>query len=235
MPRFPRRRPTAPVCTPSSHSAASDENVGPASARSCTAACPLLWAASHESTSARSWEVSDHALRRLVPSHRPVEDPWLTLAEFAEAMRVRPVTVRWWIAKGQLAATRGGQRKWLVRRSELERMLAQGQGLTPAAAVVAPPPAPAGWTVGSDVPEEVLADQTEQGADFEQSDREQWLALASYEWDVALELSRMAPPMPGSWLVFGQSHRRQLDRRRRSESAWARRTSRGPRSRARVV
>src|SRR5580698_4283236 len=55
----------------------------------------------------------------------PHDDPWLTVAEFAQEMRVRPVTVRAWIAKGQLKATRAGQRKWLVRRSELARMLEQ--------------------------------------------------------------------------------------------------------------
>ncbi len=53
----------------------------------------------------------------------PAADPWLTVAEFAEATRVRPVTVRSWIAKGQLKATRSGRRKWLIRRSELDRML----------------------------------------------------------------------------------------------------------------
>src|SRR5665213_2894882 len=55
------------------------------------------------------------------------DDPWMTIAEFAAEMRVRPVTVRAWIAKGQLRATRAGQRKWLVRRSELTRMLEQGE------------------------------------------------------------------------------------------------------------
>ena len=45
------------------------------------------------------------------------DDPWMTVAEFAEAMRMRPVTVRSWITKGQLKATRAGQRKWLVRRT----------------------------------------------------------------------------------------------------------------------
>jgi excisionase family DNA binding protein len=52
------------------------------------------------------------------------DDPWLTLAEIAEEMRVNPATVRLWVSRGRLKATRAGQRKLLVRRSELDRMLA---------------------------------------------------------------------------------------------------------------
>ena len=57
----------------------------------------------------------------------PVDDadPWLTLAEIAAELRVNPATVRLWISRGQLDATRPGRRKLLVRRSELDRMLAQ--------------------------------------------------------------------------------------------------------------
>jgi excisionase family DNA binding protein len=51
------------------------------------------------------------------------DDPWLTLAEIAEELRVNPATVRLWVRKGQLEATRAGMRKLIVRRSELERML----------------------------------------------------------------------------------------------------------------
>jgi excisionase family DNA binding protein len=54
---------------------------------------------------------------------RAPDDPWLTVAEFAEALRVRPVTVRSWISKGDLQATRAGRRKWLIRESEIARML----------------------------------------------------------------------------------------------------------------
>jgi excisionase family DNA binding protein len=52
------------------------------------------------------------------------DDPWLTLAEIAEELRVNPATVRLWVRKGQLEATRAGMRKLIVRRSELDRMLA---------------------------------------------------------------------------------------------------------------
>src|SRR2546421_4180947 len=54
----------------------------------------------------------------------PAEDSWLTLAEIAEELRVNPATVRLWVSRGRLKATRAGQRKLLVRRSELDRMLA---------------------------------------------------------------------------------------------------------------
>jgi excisionase family DNA binding protein len=52
------------------------------------------------------------------------DDPWLTLAEIAKELRVNPATVRLWVSRGRLRALRAGQRKLLVRRSELERMLA---------------------------------------------------------------------------------------------------------------
>ena len=55
---------------------------------------------------------------------REATDPWLTLAEIAEELRVNPSTVRLWVTKGQLEASRAGVRKWIVRRSDLERMLA---------------------------------------------------------------------------------------------------------------
>ena len=54
---------------------------------------------------------------------REAADPWLTLAEIAEELRVNPATVRQWVSKGQLKASRAGVRKWIVRRSDLDRML----------------------------------------------------------------------------------------------------------------
>ena len=122
----------------------------------------------------------------------PREDPWMTIAEFAEEMRVRPVTVRSWIAKGQLKATRSGQRKWLVRRSELARMLGQDGGS--AAATPAPPAPPAVSPDPDDYPPEVWERLI---ADWEAQERErqeQGYAEAHYEWEIALEQSRMAPP-----------------------------------------
>lgn len=55
------------------------------------------------------------------------QDPWLTLAEIAQELRVSAATVRLWVSQGRLGATRAGARKWLVRRSELERMIGEDQ------------------------------------------------------------------------------------------------------------
>lgn len=59
------------------------------------------------------------------------DDPWLTVAEIADELRVNPATVRLWISKGLLAATRIGMRKLLVRRSDLDYMLAGRRGPAP--------------------------------------------------------------------------------------------------------
>lgn len=58
------------------------------------------------------------------PDPADEHDPWLTLAEIAKELRVNPATVRLWVRRGRLKAMRAGQRKLLVRRSELDRMLA---------------------------------------------------------------------------------------------------------------
>lgn len=116
----------------------------------------------------------------------------MTVAEFADAMRVRPVTVRSWITKGQLAATRAGQRKWLVRRSELARMLGQGGG--PGAVPPPPTPPPVDRPDPEDYPPEVWDRLVEEAAQHEREQLDQDYAFAEYEWDIALEQSRMAPP-----------------------------------------
>lgn len=126
------------------------------------------------------------------PERNVQDDPWMTIAEFAEEMRVRPVTVRSWIAKGQLKATRAGQRKWLVRRSELARMLELDDGST----APHPPPVPARVERPDpdDYPPEVLKRLID---DAEAQSRERQAldyAMADYEWEIALEHSRMAPP-----------------------------------------
>jgi excisionase family DNA binding protein len=123
----------------------------------------------------------------------PHDDPWMTVAEFAQEMRVRPVTVRSWIAKGQLKATRAGQRKWLVRRSELARILEQGEGVT---ALPPPPPVlrPAEFLEPDDRPPEVWDRIAEEAVKEGRERQEQDYAMASYEWEIALEQSRMAPP-----------------------------------------
>ncbi|MEO8968851.1 MAG: helix-turn-helix domain-containing protein [Solirubrobacteraceae bacterium] len=126
------------------------------------------------------------------PDPNPHDDPWLTVAEFAQEMRVRPVTVRSWIAKGQLKATRAGQRKWLVRRSELARMLEQGEGVM--ALPAAPALRPAEFLEPDDRPPEVWDRIAEEAVADERERQEQDYAMASYEWEIALEQSRMAPP-----------------------------------------
>jgi excisionase family DNA binding protein len=126
------------------------------------------------------------------PEPNPHHDPWMTVAEFAQEMRVRPVTVRSWIAKGQLRATRAGQRKWLVRRSELARMLEQGDDVT----ALPPPPAlrPAEFLEPDDRPPEVWDRMAEEAVEEERERQDRDYAMASYEWEIALEQSRMAPP-----------------------------------------
>lgn len=122
----------------------------------------------------------------------PPDDPWMTIAEFAEELRVRPVTVRSWIAKGQISATRAGQRKWLVRRSEVERML--GQDANPVPAIPPPLSSPLRRSGPLEYPDEVPGQMAARAAEDERGDRERWFAMASYEWEVALDQSRMAPP-----------------------------------------
>ena len=126
------------------------------------------------------------------PEPDPHDDPWMTIAEFAEEMRVRPVTVRSWIAKGQLKATRAGQRKWLVRRSELARMLDQGDGST----ALHPPPNPPRVELADpdDYPPEIWERLTEEAEARARERQGQDYAIADYEWEIALEQSRMAPP-----------------------------------------
>ena len=116
----------------------------------------------------------------------------MTIAEFAEEMRVRPVTVRSWIAKGQLKATRAGQRKWLVRRSELARMLELDDGST----ATRPPPLapPLELPELDDRPPEIWDQMTEQAETQARERRGQEYLMADYEWEIALEQSRMAPP-----------------------------------------
>jgi len=120
------------------------------------------------------------------------DDPWMTVAEFADAMRMRPVTVRSWITKGQLKATRAGQRKWLVRRSELTRMLDAGD-----APSVPPPPVTAseeGWQPDETVPPELDDLAYEEWVGRRRQQLATDVSMAAYEWEIALEQSRMAPP-----------------------------------------
>ncbi|MGO9498150.1 MAG: helix-turn-helix domain-containing protein [Solirubrobacteraceae bacterium] len=119
----------------------------------------------------------------------PEDDPWLTLAEIAEELRMSPATIRSWISKGTLRAMRAGQRKWLVRRSELDRMLAGADTAGPddphdapdwrAFDTIAPPHRSPHWTD----PEAV--EHVSPGG---------WLGFVESTWRDALRASVMAPP-----------------------------------------
>ncbi len=64
----------------------------------------------------------------------PENDPWLTVKQVAEQLQMNPQTIRIWIEKGKLSAVRPGTRRWLVRQSEVDRML----GAQPPAGDAAP-------------------------------------------------------------------------------------------------
>jgi excisionase family DNA binding protein len=121
----------------------------------------------------------------------PEDDPWLTLAEIAEELRMSPATIRSWISKGTLRAMRAGQRKWLVRRSELDRMLA-GED------VIGPDDQPGGpgWRFSDTIAAPHRSPHWSDEARDHVS-RSGWLGAAETEWREALRASAMAPPDPG--------------------------------------
>ncbi len=125
------------------------------------------------------------------PEVGPSEDPWLTIAEIAEELRCSPATIRSWISRGTLRAMRPGQRKLLVRRSELARMLRGGD----LAGAVAPPP---NLSVNEQrPPKQPVPDSISSrgwSPEVGKVDPDNWLAVAQWEWLSALQASRMAPP-----------------------------------------
>jgi excisionase family DNA binding protein len=60
------------------------------------------------------------------------EDPFLTVAEVAEILRLNQQTIRNWIDAGSLPAVRIGRRV-RIKRSDLDRLLADGYHATHAA------------------------------------------------------------------------------------------------------
>ncbi|MGA2927669.1 MAG: helix-turn-helix domain-containing protein [Solirubrobacteraceae bacterium] len=52
------------------------------------------------------------------------DDDWLTLPQIAKMLQMNPSTIRLWVSEGRLKAHKAGGRKWLVRRSDLDRLLA---------------------------------------------------------------------------------------------------------------
>jgi excisionase family DNA binding protein len=73
------------------------------------------------------------------------EDPWLTVAEIADELRVNPATVRLWISKGLRPATRIAMRKLLVRRTDLDYMLGGRRGPPPSEGSRPRPPTTEKW------------------------------------------------------------------------------------------
>lgn len=52
-----------------------------------------------------------------------MDDEYLSPAQVAEQLQVTTVTVRRWIASGELPAAKAGPRKWRIRRADVARML----------------------------------------------------------------------------------------------------------------
>ncbi len=121
----------------------------------------------------------------------PEDDPWLTLAEIAQELRMSPAAIRSWISKGTLRAMRAGQRKWLVRRSELDRMLAGKD-------VIGPDDQPSrpGWRFSDTIQAPHRSPHWSEEA-REHVSRGGWLRVAETEWREALRASALAPPDPG--------------------------------------
>jgi excisionase family DNA binding protein len=57
-----------------------------------------------------------------VATPAPEDDPWLTVPEVSEQLKLHPATIRAWVKSGRLGAVRAG-RTWRVRRSEVNRAL----------------------------------------------------------------------------------------------------------------
>lgn len=138
----------------------------------------------------------------------PVSDPdpdyvdsdrWLTVAEIADELRVNPATVRLWISKGSLPAKRAGQRKLLIRRSDLDRMLEVAKGEPPARGYQPRPRDPQG-RMG---PPQSLSQLStadihgRQASAGETQEIIEELQLADELWQRSQEASENAPPDPG--------------------------------------
>ena len=54
------------------------------------------------------------------------DEQYLTPAQVADVLHVTVVTVRRWIANGELQASKAGPRRWTVRRSDLDGFLSAG-------------------------------------------------------------------------------------------------------------
>jgi excisionase family DNA binding protein len=124
------------------------------------------------------------------------DDPWLTPAEIATEIRVNAATIRLWISKGMLPATRVGQRKLFVRRSDVLRLLAENStvgGSHPHRRSPPPPDAPparGGWSTSS-----LFVRQTESRDELHAA--AEGLQQADMAWEAAQSASANPPPAPG--------------------------------------
>ena len=128
-----------------------------------------------------------------------VDDPWLTVAEVAEELRVNPATVRLWVSKGTLPAKRGGRRKLLIRRSDLAHMLEVTRGGAPATGYQPRPRDPQG-RMGPPQSIRQLSTADIHGyraAPDEMRQIIEELQLADEAWSGAQAASENAPPDPG--------------------------------------
>lgn len=127
------------------------------------------------------------------------DDPWLTPAEIATEIRVNAATIRLWISKGMLPATRVGRRKLFVRRSDVVRLLAENStagGADPYRRSPLPADAPrmkGGWSTSG-----LFVRQTEDRDELHAA--AEALQEADMVWDAAQFASANPPPDPG----FGQ-------------------------------
>ena len=127
------------------------------------------------------------------------DDPWLTVAEIADELRVNPATVRLWVSKGALPATRAGQRKLLIRRSDLDHMLEVVRGEPPARGYQPRPRDPQG-RMGPPQSLRQLSTADIHGRSASPDEMQQIineLQLADEVWEHAQAASENAPPDPG--------------------------------------
>ncbi len=128
-----------------------------------------------------------------------LDDPWLTVAEIADELRVNPATVRLWVSKGTLPAKRAGQRKLLIRRSDLDHLLEVTRGDPPPAGYQ-PRPRDAQGRMGP--PQSIRQLSTadihgHRAAPEEIQQIIEELQLADEAWEGAQAESENAPPDPG--------------------------------------
>ena len=127
-------------------------------------------------------------------------DRWMTLVEIAEELRVNPATVRVWVNKGQLKASRAGVRKWIVRRSDLDRMLAATNATSAEEdreRSSAPGPSASGRPDRGEAADEGAPDPRLQPPRATRESAAALLQYASRNLDDAFRISAHAPPGPG--------------------------------------